>query len=71
MADVHIDKLLTNPDFMALMDLAAQAVSDMGHSTPALSFAHAAAYVHMCMHFFLTGCEEVQPVTTTDHSAST
>ena len=29
MADVHIDKLLTNPDFMSLMDLAAQAVSDV------------------------------------------
>ena len=44
MADVHIDKLLTNPDFMALMDMAAQAVSDMGHSTPP---SHPPMHLHM------------------------
>lgn len=49
MADVHIDKLLNNPDFMALVDSAAQAVSESGAScTDAHVYMH--SHAHACMH---------------------
>ena len=56
MADVHIDKLLTSPDFMALIELAAQAVSviiaalsALTHNMSALStHPYASTCTHAC-----------------------